>query len=174
SRAAALLADAVQDGIALGGADLRLDRTLERTDDVAGRDLRRIPGEQVAAPGAALPVHQARSPQRRDELLEIRERQILALGPRVPLLFRRAAVGSANPAKIEAVRRSLARLAPGCTLEAWTWRAACRRCPSPLTSSAPGRSGARERRSSAPTPRSRSASRAAPLSTANAPGLPAT
>ena len=38
--------------------------------------------------------------------------------PRVPLLFRRAAVGSANPAKIEAVRRSLARLAPGCTLEA--------------------------------------------------------
>src|SRR5438445_892862 len=80
SSAAALLADAVQDGIALGGADLRLDRTLERTDDVAGRDLRRIPGEQVAAPGAALPVHQARSPQRRDELLEIRERQILALG----------------------------------------------------------------------------------------------
>ncbi len=36
----------------------------------------------------------------------------------MPLLFRRAAVGSANPAKIEAVRRSLARLAPECALEA--------------------------------------------------------
>src|SRR5438132_1150104 len=80
SRAAALLADAVQHGIALGGADLRLDRTLERTDDVAGRDLRRISGEEIPAPGPALPVHEARSPQRRDELLEIRERQILALG----------------------------------------------------------------------------------------------
>jgi len=36
----------------------------------------------------------------------------------MPLSYTRAAVGSRNPAKIEAVRRALARLAPGCALEA--------------------------------------------------------
>jgi inosine/xanthosine triphosphatase len=36
----------------------------------------------------------------------------------MPLSYRRAAVGSRNPAKIEAVRRVLARLAPACALEA--------------------------------------------------------
>ena len=36
----------------------------------------------------------------------------------MPLQYRRAAVGSTNPAKIEAVRLALARLAPGCALEA--------------------------------------------------------
>src|SRR3989442_2188717 len=36
----------------------------------------------------------------------------------MPLPFRRASVGSTNPAKVEAVRRSLARLAPECALEA--------------------------------------------------------
>src|SRR5438093_6413048 len=36
----------------------------------------------------------------------------------VPLAFRTAAVGSTNPAKVEAVRRSLARLSPECALEA--------------------------------------------------------
>jgi inosine/xanthosine triphosphatase len=36
----------------------------------------------------------------------------------VPIPFRRAAVGSTNPAKVEAVRRTLARLAPACALEA--------------------------------------------------------
>jgi inosine/xanthosine triphosphatase len=36
----------------------------------------------------------------------------------MPLSFRRAAVGSTNPAKVEAVRRSLRRLAPKCALEA--------------------------------------------------------
>ena len=36
----------------------------------------------------------------------------------MPLSYARAAVGSHNPAKIEAVRRALARLAPGCALEA--------------------------------------------------------
>jgi inosine/xanthosine triphosphatase len=36
----------------------------------------------------------------------------------VPLPFRTAAVGSTNPAKVEAVRRILGRLAPGCALEA--------------------------------------------------------
>jgi len=36
----------------------------------------------------------------------------------MPLSYARAAVGSRNPAKIEAVRRVLARLAPGCALEA--------------------------------------------------------
>ena len=37
---------------------------------------------------------------------------------RVPLPYLRAAVGSTNPAKLEAVHRALARLAPGCTVEA--------------------------------------------------------
>lgn len=36
----------------------------------------------------------------------------------MPLTYRRAAVGSTNPAKIKAVRLVLARLAPGCALEA--------------------------------------------------------
>ena len=36
----------------------------------------------------------------------------------MPLSYARAAVGSRNPAKIETVRRALARLAPGCALEA--------------------------------------------------------
>jgi inosine/xanthosine triphosphatase len=36
----------------------------------------------------------------------------------MPLSYRRAAVGSRNPAKIEAVRRALARLAPACALQA--------------------------------------------------------
>lgn len=36
----------------------------------------------------------------------------------MPLGFRRAAIGSTNPAKVEAVRLVLARLAPGCALEA--------------------------------------------------------
>ncbi|MGH2451113.1 MAG: DUF84 family protein, partial [Candidatus Limnocylindria bacterium] len=35
------------------------------------------------------------------------------------LPFRRAAVGSTNPAKLEAVRRALARLAPGCAVEGY-------------------------------------------------------
>jgi inosine/xanthosine triphosphatase len=36
----------------------------------------------------------------------------------MPLSYKRAAIGSRNPAKIEAVRRALARLAPGCAVEA--------------------------------------------------------
>jgi inosine/xanthosine triphosphatase len=36
----------------------------------------------------------------------------------VPLSFRTAAIGSTNPAKVEAVRRILGKLAPGCALEA--------------------------------------------------------
>ena len=36
----------------------------------------------------------------------------------MPLRYRLAAIGSTNPAKIEAVRLALARLAPGCALEA--------------------------------------------------------
>ena len=35
----------------------------------------------------------------------------------MPLPYRRAAVGSTNPAKLEAVRRALAALAPGCAIE---------------------------------------------------------
>jgi inosine/xanthosine triphosphatase len=35
----------------------------------------------------------------------------------MPLSFSRAAVGSTNPAKLEAVHRALARLAPGCSVE---------------------------------------------------------
>ena len=40
----------------------------------------------------------------------------LDYGPRVPLSFRTAAVGSTNPAKVEAVRRILEKLAPGCAV----------------------------------------------------------
>src|SRR2546430_6861683 len=36
----------------------------------------------------------------------------------MPLPFRTASVGSTNPAKVEAVRRILGQLAPGCALEA--------------------------------------------------------
>jgi inosine/xanthosine triphosphatase len=36
----------------------------------------------------------------------------------MPLSYARAAIGSRNPAKVEAVRLALARLAPGCALEA--------------------------------------------------------
>jgi inosine/xanthosine triphosphatase len=36
----------------------------------------------------------------------------------MPLGYRRAAIGSTNPAKVEAVRLALARLAPACALEA--------------------------------------------------------
>jgi inosine/xanthosine triphosphatase len=36
----------------------------------------------------------------------------------MPLPYRLAAVGSGNPAKVEAVRRALARLAPACALQA--------------------------------------------------------
>lgn len=35
----------------------------------------------------------------------------------MPLAYTRAAVGSTNPAKLEAVHRALARLAPGCSVE---------------------------------------------------------
>src|SRR5947209_934072 len=35
----------------------------------------------------------------------------------MPLRYARAAVGSTNPAKLEAVHRALGRLAPGCTVE---------------------------------------------------------
>jgi len=35
----------------------------------------------------------------------------------MPLAYSRAAVGSTNPAKLEAVHRALARLAPGCSVE---------------------------------------------------------
>ncbi len=35
----------------------------------------------------------------------------------MPLPYARAAVGSTNPAKLEAVHRALARLAPGCSVE---------------------------------------------------------
>jgi inosine/xanthosine triphosphatase len=43
---------------------------------------------------------------------------VIAENRRVPLPFQTAAVGSTNPAKIEAVRRTLGRLAPGCTVVA--------------------------------------------------------
>src|SRR5512132_2723756 len=65
--AAVLLADAIHNGVALGGADLRLDRTLERANAIARRDRGWIARECVAAAGAALGIHQARFPKHRDE-----------------------------------------------------------------------------------------------------------
>jgi hypothetical protein len=79
ARAAVLLADAVEDRIALGGADLRLDRPLQRANDVARRDRRRIARQHVAAARAALAIHQAGLAQDGDELLEVCLRQVLAL-----------------------------------------------------------------------------------------------
>src|SRR5689334_17700579 len=79
ARAAVLLSDAVEHRVTLGGADLRLDRTFERANDVARGDLARIAREDVAAAGAALPVHEAGLPQTGDELLEVRLREALAL-----------------------------------------------------------------------------------------------
>src|SRR6266542_5859684 len=82
-RAAVRLTDAVQDRIALRGADLRLDRALQRAHDVAGGDVLRIAREGVPAAGPALSGHQARAAERRDELLEIRLRQLLTFRHRV-------------------------------------------------------------------------------------------
>src|SRR5687767_10359054 len=70
--AAVLLADAVEDRIALGGTDLRLDRPFQGTNDVPCGDRRRIAGQHVATARAALAIHQPGFPQDRDELLEIR------------------------------------------------------------------------------------------------------
>src|SRR5438477_4544166 len=77
--AAPLLAHAVEDRIALRGADLRLDRTLERTHDVARGDLGGLARERVAATGPSLAVHQAGLAQHRDKLLEVGLGQLLAL-----------------------------------------------------------------------------------------------
>src|SRR5437867_8471945 len=79
ARAAVRLAHAVHDRVSLGGTDLGLDRSLERTHHVARRDRPRLARENVAASRAALPVHQTGPAERRDELLEIGLRQVLAL-----------------------------------------------------------------------------------------------
>src|SRR2546428_4213164 len=82
-RRAARLQDAVHNGLALGRADLRLDRTLERAHDVARGDRLRLASEGVAAAGAALPIHQTGLAQARHELLEICLWQLLAGRDRV-------------------------------------------------------------------------------------------
>src|SRR5438309_4704564 len=74
------LAHTVQDGLPLGGTDLRLDRSFERADDVAGRDLAGLARKRVAAAGAALPVHETGFTQGGHELLEVGLRQVLAFG----------------------------------------------------------------------------------------------
>src|SRR5438093_7989497 len=58
-RSAVGLAHTVQDRLALGGTDLRLDWPLERANHITGRDLARLPGKRVAAARAALAVHEA-------------------------------------------------------------------------------------------------------------------
>jgi len=47
----------------------------------------------------------------------------------MPLTYARAAVGSTNPAKLEAVHRALARLAPGCKVEGVNVRSGVGRQP---------------------------------------------
>src|ERR1700687_2036779 len=79
SRPTVLLADAVDDGIALGGADLWLDRPLERTKSIARGGSRRRPRERLAPASTALAIHQTRLAQNRDELLEICLGKVLAL-----------------------------------------------------------------------------------------------
>src|SRR5207244_4460180 len=78
ARPAVLLANAVEDRVAFGGADLRLDRAFQRAHDVARGDRGRIARERVAAPRAALAVHQTSLAKHRDELLEICLGQVLA------------------------------------------------------------------------------------------------
>src|SRR5207249_925625 len=80
ARPAVLFADAVHDGVTFGSTDLRLDRTLERAHDVAGRDLGGIARERVAAACAALSRDESGFAERGDELLEVRLGQILPLG----------------------------------------------------------------------------------------------
>src|SRR6266851_7679627 len=82
-RRATRLKHAVHDGLAFSGADLRLDRPLERADDVTGGDIARIARERVAAARAALALHQPGLAQTRDELLEVRLRQLLARSDRM-------------------------------------------------------------------------------------------
>src|SRR6266542_4559745 len=67
-RRASRLQHAIHDGLALGGADLRLDRPFERADDVAGGDRSRIAREHVAPARSALPLHEARSEEHTSEL----------------------------------------------------------------------------------------------------------
>src|SRR5437867_7181458 len=71
------LTHTVQDRLALRGTDLRLDRPLERANDVTGRDLAWLPGKRVAAARAPLAVHEAGLAQGGDELLEVGLGQIL-------------------------------------------------------------------------------------------------
>src|SRR5690348_6551517 len=68
-RRAARLKRAVLYGRALRGADLRLDGSLERSDDVARGDLPRLARKRVAPTRAALALHQAGLTQARDQLL---------------------------------------------------------------------------------------------------------
>src|SRR6266850_1545366 len=74
----ARLQDAVHDRLALDGADLRLDRSLQRANDVAGGDRGRRARERVAAARSALAMDEARLAQACDELFEIRLGQLLA------------------------------------------------------------------------------------------------
>src|SRR5581483_4745322 len=77
-RRAAGLERAPHDRLALGGADLRLDRTLEGAHDVARGDRVRRTSECVSATRAALALYEAGLTQARDELLEIRFGKLLA------------------------------------------------------------------------------------------------
>src|SRR5919201_6240058 len=79
-RSAVGLAHAVHDGIALGRADLRLDRSLERAHDVTGRDLPRLARQGVAAARSAFAVHETGLAKRGHELLEVGLGQVLTLG----------------------------------------------------------------------------------------------
>src|SRR5437762_6200795 len=78
ARPAVGLAHAVHDGLALGGTDLRLDRSLERAHDITGCDLARLARENVTPTRAALAIHEAGLAERGDELLEVRLGPVLA------------------------------------------------------------------------------------------------
>src|SRR6267143_2544004 len=71
------LAHTVQDGLPLGGTDLRLDRALERAHDVTGRDVAGLASEHIAAARAALAIDETGLAKCGDELLQIRLGQIL-------------------------------------------------------------------------------------------------
>src|SRR5206468_6804824 len=80
ARSAVGFPDAVHDGLALCGTDLRLDRSFQRAHHIAGSDLARLARERVATSRATLAVHEPGAAQHGDQLLEISLRQVLALG----------------------------------------------------------------------------------------------
>src|SRR6185295_17548404 len=66
--------------VLLAAAHRRVDRLVDGVDDVRDADRRRIAGERVASAGAAYALDEPTPAQLAEELLEIRQRDVLAVG----------------------------------------------------------------------------------------------